>query len=107
MALSLLLTKLCHTDCMNTTTSKYEEGRAAALTRLRRVLCGQGELSPEVTYFVLREEAAYWRRLLLQNADADIPALPWLAYSRGGLDVVESMWLAHTAGEDAAARLAA
>jgi hypothetical protein len=92
---------------MKATTMKYEEGRTAASERLRRLLCERGELSPEVTYFVLREEAAYWRRLLLQNADAEIPALPWLAYSRGGLDVVESVWRAHTIGEDARARLAA
>jgi hypothetical protein len=92
---------------MKTTSIRYEEGRAAASERLRRVLCGQSELSSEVTYFVLREEAAYWRRLLLQNADADVPALPWLAYSRGGLDVVEAIWRAHATGEGASHALAA
>jgi hypothetical protein len=92
---------------MNTTTIKYEEGRAAALGRLRRLLCGCGSVSADVCYFVLREEAAYWRRLLLHHTDADIPALPWLAYSRGGLDVVEGLWAAHSAGEDPIMRLAA
>jgi hypothetical protein len=92
---------------MNTTTMKYEEGRTAALGRLQRLLCERGDASSEVTYFVLREEARHWRRLLLSHLDADYPALPWLAYSRGGLDMVESVWLAHTAGEDAVTRLAA
>jgi hypothetical protein len=55
----------------------------------------------------LREEAAWWRRLLLHHLDADIPALPWLAYSRGGLDVVESVWAEHVRGEQPLARLAA
>jgi hypothetical protein len=92
---------------MKTTNTLYEEGRAAALGRLRRLLCEHGENSPEVTFFVLREEAAYWRRLLLHQTDADIPSLPSLAYSRGGLDVAEAVWLAHSAGQDAFARLAA
>jgi hypothetical protein len=92
---------------MNTTTIKYEEGRTAALGRLRRLLCERGDASPEVTYFVLRQEANYWRGLLLGHLDVDLPSLPLLAYSRGGLDVVESVWLAHTAGEDAITRLAA
>ena len=74
------------------TETKYEEGRTAALGRLAR-LCGEcGNISPAVEYFILREEAAYWRRLLLQHGDADIPALSWLAYSRGGLDAVETVW---------------
>jgi hypothetical protein len=92
---------------MNTTTIKYEEGRAAALWRLRRLLCECGEVSPDVTYFVLREEATYWRKLLLQHTDADLPSLAWLAYSRGGLDVVEALWLTHKAGQAANTRLAA
>jgi hypothetical protein len=92
---------------MRTTKTLYEEGRAAAMGRLRRLLCGCGEVSPAVSHFVLREEAAYWRRLLLHHTDADIPSLPSLAYSRGGLDVVEAVWLAHSAGEDASIRLAA
>jgi hypothetical protein len=86
---------------------RYEEGRAAALGRLRRLLCECGEVSPDVCYFVLREEAAYWRKLLLQHVDVDIPSLPSLAYSRGGLDVAEAMWTAHSAGEDPIAKLAA
>jgi hypothetical protein len=92
---------------MKTTKTLYEEGRAAAVGRLQRLLCENGEVSPEVTYFVLREEAAYWRRMLLHHTDADIPSLPSLAYSRGGLDVVEATWLAHRAGEDASERVAA
>ena len=78
-----------------------------ALERLQRQLGGRGEVSSEVTFFVLREEAAWWRRLLLQHLDADIPALPWLAYSRGGLDGVESIWAEHVRGEQSLARLAA
>lgn len=92
---------------MKTTKTLYEEGRAAALGRLRRLLCEHGEISPDVTWFVLREEAAYWRRLLLHQTDADIPSLPSLAYSRGGLDTVETVWQAHNAGQDAMTRLAA
>jgi hypothetical protein len=88
-------------------TTNYEEGRAAALERLQRLLGGRGEVSSEVTYFVLREEAGWWRRLLLQHLDADTPALPWLAYSRGGLDVVESIWSEHVVGGQPLARLAA
>lgn len=86
---------------------RYEEGRAAALGRLRRLLCESGEVSEDVRYFVLREEAAYWRRLLLQHVDVDIPSLPSLAYSRGGLDVAEALWAAHGAGEDPITKLAA
>lgn len=78
---------------------KYEEGRAAALGRLKRLFGECGDISPAVEYFILRDEAAYWRRLLLQHGDADIPALPWLAYSRGGLDAVETVWAEHTAEE--------
>ncbi len=92
---------------MKTTMTNYEEGRAAAIARLQRLLCGREDASPEVRFFILREEAAYWRQLLLHHTDADIPALPWLAYSRGGLDVVETVWAAHCAGEDALPRLAA
>ncbi|MFN8468086.1 MAG: hypothetical protein U0X20_21180 [Caldilineaceae bacterium] len=92
---------------MKTTKTLYEEGRAAAMGRLQRLLCECGEVSPEVTNFVLRDEAAYWRRLLLHHTDADIPSLPSLAYSRGGLDVVESAWLAHLAGQATDASLAA
>lgn len=80
-------------------TTKYEEGRAAALERLQRLLCGRGEVSSEVAFFVLREEAAWWRSLLRQHLDSDLPALPWLAYSRGGLDVVETVWADHVKGE--------
>jgi hypothetical protein len=87
--------------------TKYEEGRAAALERLQQLLCGRGEVSSEVTFFLLREEAAYWRRLLLHHLDVDIPALPWLAYSRGGLDVVEAAWSEHVMGKQPLARLAA
>ena len=92
---------------MKTTKTKYEEGRAAALERLQRLLCGRGEVSPEVTFFVLREEAAWWRGQLRQHLDSDLPALPWLAYSRGGLDVVETVWSEHVKGEPAVSRLAA
>lgn len=92
---------------MKTTTIKYEKGRAAALGRLRRLLYECGEVSPDVTYFVLREEAAYWRKLLLQHAGADVPCLPWLAYSRGGLDAVEAAWLAHNQAHATETRLAA
>jgi len=92
---------------MKKTNTKYGEGRAAALERLQRLLCGRGEVSSEVTFFILREEAAWWRRLLLQHLDADIPALPSLAYSRGGLDVVESVWAEHVQGEQPLARVAA
>jgi hypothetical protein len=87
--------------------TKYEEGRAAALERLQRLLSGRGEVSSEVTFFLLREEAAYWRRLLLNHLDADIPALPSLAYSRGGLEVVEAAWSGHVRGEQPLPRLAA
>ena len=75
-----------------TTETKYAEGRAAALGRLERLFGECGNISPAVEYFVLRQEAAYWRRLLLQHGDADIPALSSLAYSRGGLDAVETVW---------------
>jgi hypothetical protein len=92
---------------MKKTTTKYEEGRAAALERLQRLLCGRGEVSSEVTFFLLREEATWWRRLLLHHLDADTPALPWLAYSRGGLDVVEFVWAEHVKGEQSLPRLAA
>jgi hypothetical protein len=92
---------------MKTTTMRYEDGRAAALGRLRRLLCESGDVSQDVCYFVLREEAAYWRRLLLQHVDVDIPSLPSLAYSRGGLDVAEAMWAAHNAGEEPLTILAA
>jgi hypothetical protein len=92
---------------MTTTTIKYEEGRTAALGRLGCLLHECGEVSPDVTYFVLREEAAYWRKLLLQHTDADMPSLPWLAYSRGGLDAVEDAWLAHNQAQATGTRLAA
>ena len=73
------------------TTTKYEEGRTAALRRLERLFNQCGDISPDVEYFVLRDEAAYWRRLLLSHVDADLPSLPSLAYSRGGLDAVEAV----------------
>jgi hypothetical protein len=81
--------------------------RAAALERLQRRLCGRGAVSHEVTFFVLREEAAWWRTLLRQHLDSDLPALPWLAYSRGGLDVVETVWGEHVKGEATVTKLAA
>lgn len=87
---------------MKTTTIKYEEGRAVAEGRLQRRLSGCGEVSPDVQYFVLRDEAAYWRQLLLHHVDADMPALPWLAYSRGGLDAVETQWKATVRAPSAA-----
>lgn len=74
------------------TSLKYCEGQLAAIERLRRLLAQSGPLSPHVVDHILRQEASHWRRLLLHHCDVGAPALPWLAYSRGGLDAIEELW---------------
>lgn len=69
---------------------KYDEGRLVALRAARRLL---RSVEPAQAATSLRRLHAQWRADLQAHQRHERPALPWLAYTQGGVDALEQLGL--------------
>jgi hypothetical protein len=81
-----------HKDGTVTGGIKYDEGRYAALRRIRRFVKSSTdrEISLEVLG-PLQQEADDWRRMLQTYQEKSDPPTQWIAYAQGGLDAVKDL----------------
>jgi hypothetical protein len=81
-----------HKDGTVTGGTKYDEGRYAALRRIRRFVESSvdREISPELLD-PLQQEAEDWRRMLQTYQEKSDPPMQWIAYAQGGVDAIESL----------------
>lgn len=78
---------------------KYDEGRMAAFSDLKRALRGGDSLAADALRDLFTAQADRWQAQLERHQAQPQPSMPWVAYSQGGLDACREalMWLdAHT-----------
>ena len=81
-----------HKDGKITGGMKYDEGRYAALRKIRRIVKSNKavEITPE-TSKRLRQEAEEWQRMLQAYQYKPERPMPWIAYAQGGLDAITEL----------------
>jgi hypothetical protein len=78
-----------HKDGRVTGGLKYQEGRLVVLGAIiRQVKELPPAIPPDSLAAILTAEAAHWEADLARYRAAERPAIPWVAYSQGGVDTI-------------------
>lgn len=93
---------LCETHKSGRVTGgvKYDEGRMAAFSDLKRALRKSDPLGASALHDLFTAEQARWQAQLDRHNRQPKPSMPWIAYSQGGVDACQQAldWLAGRGG---------